>query len=489
MMDLKRSTVILALLLLCVVSPLFNVVNAQNYERTFRLLDRPNGSVTYSLTVSITSSLYNYYQGKNHDIYTSSDFGKLVTPDAVKPIADALWQVYSDAEIFTDAVLGVTHQIPYEVYPEVYPVETLVLNKGDCGGFSLLVASILKAGGLDVVLLEYPTKQHLNVGVSLPHRPTYARGGSVYYVVYNGKTYYIAETTGDNFPYGWRVGECPTELRSVNPNVIAIVNYEQTAPSKVLASFTPLNPSQITISVSSFFAIENSVITISGMVSPSTASNVTIYVSSLGGVWSKLAIVSVNNNGAYIYEWRPQGGGIFYLEASWSGNRDYAGADSSVVSLLVVPFYGLVAGVLGLMMLILVIVFWLINKRGNLPPTSPTVEESQPPTSPPLEETHPSEDSQQTTSSTEQETPPAETKTQQPKEEQPPLEENKASQEETSAPQDSQSQQQAPPEQQPTEQTPQETKETPPQEAPLQPPQETEENKLPPQETSTDTPP
>ncbi|MEM2102090.1 MAG: Ig-like domain-containing protein [Candidatus Bathyarchaeia archaeon] len=487
MVDLKRSIVISALLLLFVVSPLVSVVNAQNYGRTFSLLDRPNGSVAYSLTVSITSSLYNYYQGKSHDIYTSSDFGKLVTPDAVKPIADALWQVYSDAEIFTDAVLGITHQIPYEVYPEVYPVETLVLNKGDCGGFSLLAASILKAGGLDVVLLEYPTKQHLNVGVSLPHKPVYARGGSVYYVVYNGKTYYIAETTGDNFPYGWRVGECPTELRSVNPNVIAIVNYEETAPSRVLASFTSLTPSQITISISSFFAVENSAITISGIVSPSTTGNVTIYVSSLGGVWSKLAIVSVNNNGTYAYEWRPQGGGIFYLEASWSGNKNYAGADSPVVSLLVLPFYGLVAGVLGLMMLILVVVFWLINKRGTLPPESSAVEESQPPTPPPPEEIRPSEASSRTPPSAEQETP-AENQNQQPQKDQPPLDENPASQQETAPPQENQPQQQTQPEQQPTEQTPQEIKESPPPETPLQPPPSTEENKQPPQETPTDTP-
>lgn len=488
MVDLKRNIVILALLLLFIASPLLNVVAAQNYERTFRLLNRPNGTVTYSLTVSITTSLYNYYQGKDHNIYTSSDFGKLVTPDAVKPIADALWQIYSDAEIFADAVLGITHQIPYEVYPEVYAVETLVLNKGDCGGFSLLAASILKAGGLDVVLLEYPTKQHLNVGVSLPHKPVYARGGNVYYVVYNGKTYYIAETTGDNFPYGWRVGECPTELRSVNPNVITIVNYEEEAPNRVLASFTSLNPSQITISISSFFAIENSAITISGMVSPSTANNITIYVSLLGGAWSKLATVSVNNNGTYIYEWKPQGGGIFYLEASWSGNENYSGADSPVVSLLVLPFYGLVAGVLGLMMLILVIVFWLINKRGTLPPESSAVEESQPPTSSPPEEPYPSENSQQTTSSTEQENPATETQAQRPQEEQSPLEEKTPSQQEPSPPQDSQPQQQTQSEQQPKEQTSQEIKESPPPETTLQPSPSTEEDKQPPQEMPTANP-
>jgi len=409
-MDLKRRVLIVLFLVVFLAAPLCDITSAANYERVFKLLDRPGGSVRYSLTVSITSYLYNYYVGKNHNLFSSADFAKFVTPYSVAPIADRLWEVYSDDEVFVDAVLGLVHQIPYEVYAEVYPVETLVLNKGDCGGLSLLAASILKAGGLDVVLFEYTSKQHLNVGVHLSQRPTYVRG-NVYYVVHGDKNYYIAECTGDKFPDGWRVGECPPELKSLSPLVINVENCEQTAPGQVVASYKTLNSSQISISVSSFFVMENSVVTIAGVVSPSKAENVSIYVSTFGGVWQVLATADVDADGKYAYSWRPQSGGIYYLGASWSGDADYAGADSAVVTLYVIPFYGLVAGVLAILLLLLVIVFWLINRRGVAPPPE-IVGKTEPaePTSTEEEAQPPQEETQPQTSHTEGET----TQTQEP---------------------------------------------------------------------------
>jgi hypothetical protein len=428
--SLTRKTLIITVLFLLAITLFCNVAYAQNYERRFDLLNNVGGQVRYSLTVSITSSLYNYYRSKSHVIYSSADFATLITPYPVKPIADKLRELYSDDEIFVDMVLGITHQVPYDVYPEVYPVETLVLNKGDCGGFSLLVASILKAGGLDVVLFEYTSKEHMNVGVALDHKPVYARGGTLYYVVYNGKNYYVAESTGGNLQDGWRVGECPPELKSINPHVITLENYDQTEFGQVSASLKELSPSQISISTSASFVIENSVITITGAVMPSSASNVTIYVGSFGGEWRTLATVSISNNGMYAYEWKPQSGGVYYLEASWSGNEDYAGADSAILTLWVVPFYGIVAGVLGIMLLTLVTAFWLMNRRGTAtPPPAPAIEESTSPTSPlPEEAQQPSAEAPQPPASqteTEQtqtapETPPTE-EPQRPVEETPPI--------------------------------------------------------------------
>jgi hypothetical protein len=360
-----------------------NVTNASNYQTVFRLTEYPGGSVKYGLTVSVTSALYNYYVSQSHSLVASADFAKFITPYAVKPIADAVWNVSSDSEVFADAVLGIAQQIPYQISPEVYPVETLKINYGDCGSLSLLTASILKAGGLDVVLLEYPGLQHLNVGVNLPHKPNYARSNA-YYIDYNGERYYIAESTGDNFPNGWRVGECPTELKQTNPNVISIDGYEQSAPGQVSASYKTLNPSQISISISSAFAMENSLINIAGTVSPSSAQNVSIYVSSFGGVWQVLGTVHVDSDGHFVYQWKPQGGGIYYVQASWSGNTNYAGADSQAATLYVLPFYGLIALALGMMLLVLLIVFWFMNRRANMPPAS--AEESQTPSEPPAQE-------------------------------------------------------------------------------------------------------
>ena len=383
MANLRQQILIITILLLLLAVPFSNAVNSTNYESVFRLVDRPGGSVSYSLTLSITSSLYNYFVGQNHDVYSSADFAKFITPYSVKPIADALWNVTSDDEVFTDAVLSIAQQIPYEVSPEVYPVETLKLNYGDCASFSFLVASILKAGGLNVVLLEYPSEHHMNVGVSLPHEPVYA-GSNVAWVEYNDTRYYIAETTGDDFPKGWRVGECPTNLSQASPNVIPVENSEQISPGQVSASYKPLSPSQISISVFSSVAMEDEVITIAGIVSPSNSGNVSIYTSSFGGNWQVLATTAVGADGRYLYQWRPTSGGIYYLEASWPGNADYAGANSAQATLYVIPFYGLVAGVLGLLLIVLILVFWLMNRRGATP--SVAIERTEPPAPPPPEE-------------------------------------------------------------------------------------------------------
>jgi hypothetical protein len=266
----------------------------------------------------------------------------------------------------------------------VYPVETLKLDYGDCASFSLLVASILEAGGLNVVLLEYQSQQHMNVGVSLPNSPNYARSNP-YYVDYNGTRYYIAETTGDGFPNGWRVGECPTTLEQANPIVISINSSAELAPEQVSASFKTLSPSQISISVSSTFAMENSAINISGTVSPSEAENVSIYVSSLSGVWQLLAAVNVDSNGHYAYQWKPQSGGIYYLQASWSGDNDYAGADSQTVRLYIIPFYVLIALALGIILLVLLIVYRLARRGVNVPPE--TAEKASKPPEPLAQET------------------------------------------------------------------------------------------------------
>ncbi len=129
MANLRQQILIITVLLLLLAMPFSNVVNATNYESVFKLVDHPGGSIRYSLTVSTTSSLYNYYVGQNHDAYSSADYAKFITPYSVKPIADALLNVTSNDEVFTDAVLSIAQQILYQVPLGIpYPVETLKLN-------------------------------------------------------------------------------------------------------------------------------------------------------------------------------------------------------------------------------------------------------------------------------------------------------------------------------------------------------------------------
>jgi hypothetical protein len=166
------------------------------------------------LNVAVSESLLEYYLEKSHILISTDDFAKFVTPYALKPIADCLRGIYSDDEDFANGVSMIVHQIPYEESkPSKYPVETIAANKGDCDLFSYIAASIMKAGGLNVVLFYYESEEHMNVGVSLSHEPHYARG-AIDYVLHDGTRYYMAECTGGNWQEGWRVGECPDDLKN-----------------------------------------------------------------------------------------------------------------------------------------------------------------------------------------------------------------------------------------------------------------------------------
>jgi len=336
---------------------------AANYDYTYELLDHPDGSTNYRLTVSVTSSLYEYYRSKDHNVY-SYDFAKFVTPDPLKPVADDLWSIYSDDEDFANGVLMIVHQIPYvESGPQKYPVETIVENEGDCDLFSFIAASIMKAGGLDVVLLLYQTQNHMNVGVYLSEEPNYARS-AVYYYTHDGKRYYVAECTGDDWRHGWRVGECPDLLQEASARIITLEDCEQSSPGQVSSSYGALGASSLSLAVSTRFVITRSAVTISGSISPAlSGKNITLYVSSSGSPLSMLVTVVTDSDGRYSYTWRPSSAGIYSIRASWSGDADYAGADSGICTLIGVPLEWLMMGVTVIVLLIVLLVVTLATRR------------------------------------------------------------------------------------------------------------------------------
>jgi hypothetical protein len=334
-----------------------------NYDYTYELLDHLGGSTNYRLTVSVTSSLYEYYRSKDHNIY-SYDFAKFVTPDSLKPVSDDLWSIYNNDEDFANGVLMIVHQIPYvESGPPKYPVETIVENEGDCDLFSFIAASIMKAGGLDVVLLLYETQSHMNVGVHLSEEPNDARS-AVYYYTHDGKRYYVAECTGDDWRHGWRVGECPDILQEASARIITLEDCEQTAPGQVSSSYGALNASSLSLAVSTRFVIARSAVTVSGSISPALSrKNVTLYVSSSGSPLSVLVTVVTDSDGRYSYTWRPSSAGIHSMRASWSGDTDYAGADSGVCTLIVIPLELLMMGVAVIVLLVVLLVVTLATRR------------------------------------------------------------------------------------------------------------------------------
>jgi len=341
---------------------LSNSCLAATHKYSYELLDSPDGSTTYRLTVSVTETLYEYYSSQDHNL-RSYDFSKFVTPDALKPVADDLWSIYSNEEDFANGVLMILHQIPYvESDPQKYPVETIVENEGDCDLFSIVAASIMKAGGLDVVLLLLEYQDHMLVGVHLPESPKDARS-QVYLYKHEGKKYYVAETTGGKWENGWRVGECPEILRRSAAKIIPLTNYERTSPGQVSSSYTIPDSSSIYMSLSTNFAVSQNDVEISGSLSPSLAGEtVTLYVSSLGSPLVMLATVVTDSNGQYSHIWHSPPGGIYSVRANWSGDEDYSGADSTTFRLVVIPSELVMVGVILVFFLVILLVVTLATR-------------------------------------------------------------------------------------------------------------------------------
>ena len=364
-LDQKLLTISISLILILFLS---NTTLAQTSEHTFKLLNQPDGSKTYQLTISITETLYEYYQSRNHQLYNNNDLAKFVTPSPLEPVANDLWTIYNNPEDYANGVLMITHQIPYqESTPQKYPIETIQENEGDCDLFSILAASIMKAGGLDVTLLLFEDQEHMTVGVHLPETPNDART-AVSYFTHEEKRYFIAECTG-NFENGWRVGECSDLIQGATAQIIPLDQIDEiTSPDQVSSSYSSPQYSSLLMSVSTEFAIAQNDIQITGSLSPSLdGENITLYISSYNSALTKLATVETNSNGRFSHTWHSPPGGIYSIRANWSGDADYIGADSSISQIVIIPDQWLIMGATVLFFLIILLIVSLAT-RGNETP-------------------------------------------------------------------------------------------------------------------------
>ena len=338
---------------------------AETYDYSYELLNKPGGSTIYRLRVSISETLYEYYAGQDHNLY-HYDFSRFATPDALEPIAEKLWTIYNNEEDFANGVLMLVHQISYnESDPQKYPIETLVENEGDCDLLSIVAASIMKSGGLDVVLLLLEYYDHMLIGINLPDTPKDARS-QVYYYENEGKKYYVAETTGEEWKVGWRVGECPEKLQYAMAKIIPLINYEQTAPEQVSSSITIPDSSSVHMSLSTNFIFSEKNVEITGTLTPSKqGEKITLYVGALGSTMDVLATTVTDNEGKYEYTWNSPTSGIYSVKAEWSGDIGYAETDSSTSNLVVIPFGWLVGGVIFFIVLIFITLITILARRKN----------------------------------------------------------------------------------------------------------------------------
>jgi hypothetical protein len=337
---MKAIILLIGILLLVFITP---TSMAANYEKT-NTFQAQYGILNQKLYVSVPPSLYDYYGNMSHTVNGDSDYANFVTPQAVEPIAEGIQNItrnmpYSN-EQFADAVLALVHQMSYVVNGAQYPVETLVNNSGDCVDLSLLAASIMQAGGLDVVLIHYIgiTPGHMNVGVYLPDKPVYHTAGEAPTdFVYNNKTYWTAEATPAE---NWKVGDQWSSLSNVEPVIIPLENTEQSSPAQVSSSLNaPLLPSSITINLSqkqSSIGENTRALNISGSISPAyLGGNVSIYVSS-GTSYDYFTTVT-DDTGGYMLTWNFTSAGTYYIRASCGGPSNYAGADSETLTVFAGP--------------------------------------------------------------------------------------------------------------------------------------------------------
>ncbi|MGW8288768.1 MAG: Ig-like domain-containing protein [Candidatus Bathyarchaeia archaeon] len=338
-----RARIAKKLILLTTTLILFSTIafsRAQDQTRSYHLLNSPEGNITYQLNVVIPENLQEYYTEKNHRITTSSQFSSFVTPYALQPIADRLWEIYDNQEDFTNGALMIAHQITYvETTPEKYPVETMSDDRGDCDLFSFVTASILSAGGLDVVLLYYEEQSHMNIGVHLVSAPEDCRD-SVYYVTNDETRYYVAECTGENWREGWRVGECPPDLKDVSADVITLEYAEQMAPGQVSASFTSMELSTLSLEVSPIISIQNTAIVLSGQLNPEIANEKVIFYAKINSAsWTVIGTATTHADGRFEYVWTADVAGSHAIRAGWSGNAFYTGAMSTAKNATILPLF------------------------------------------------------------------------------------------------------------------------------------------------------
>jgi hypothetical protein len=333
---LKTSILLISILLLVLITP---SSFAANYDRAYSSQVQ-FGLVNHELYVSVPSSLYDYYHGKTIKLAEDSDYAKLVTPDAVKPIAEALRNLTRDSprsdEAFANAVLTLVHQIPYAVDDVKYPVETIVQNSGKCDTLSLLAASIMKAGGLDAVLFYFKDIHHINVGVYLPYQPHttwwWTQPGGYQF---NGKKYWIAECTP---AMDWKVGDVPPLLANEQPCIISLNDSEESSPACVSSTLGgSLNASSISINLSSNpldLSTQERTFTVTGSISPAYPNEtVAVYISQ-DGISYNACETETDNWGNYSFNWNltSTGTGTYYVRTSWSGNSECAGADSEILT-------------------------------------------------------------------------------------------------------------------------------------------------------------
>jgi hypothetical protein len=307
------------------------------YKRTF-VFHTYNGStkLSHKLYVSIPVLLYDYYMNQKHDLFNIAEYSNYITPNIFKTIAENVQKITNTDshkdEAFANAVLEIVQQMQYNSSDVKFPIETLVENSGDCDPLSILYASIMKAGGLDVVLFFYTTSPitHVNVGIHLDKDPIYQIGKNPFYHEHKGKKYFTVETVGDF----WKVGDQPEGLQDIKPTTISLEDHQIISPLQISSNLeSPLLPSSISMNLIHNYLEEKEegpVLNVSGSISPKYP-NQPVFLNIIHNSFRSFNIfktVKTNEVGNYSFIWNFNSSGSYTIQASWNGLQKYAGSVS-----------------------------------------------------------------------------------------------------------------------------------------------------------------
>jgi hypothetical protein len=145
--------------------------------------------------------------------------------------------------------------------------------------------------------------------------------------------------------------------------MIPLDDMELEAPNTVSCSNTTPKESSLLLSASSKFVIGENHLKIIGILAPALeGENVTLYVSSFSSTLTKLATVFTDSSGRFSYTWDSPPGGVYSIRANWSGDTNYAGSDSSISQIVIIPFLWLLLGAILLFFLIVLLIVSLVTR-------------------------------------------------------------------------------------------------------------------------------
>jgi hypothetical protein len=150
------------------------------------------------------------------------------------------------------------------------------------------------------------------------------------------------------------------------------VNSEKTSIEQVSANLRELDPSTVSIQVSSSLALEYSEIVIKGQILPQVPyENVTLKASINGGDWNTITTIETNSDGQFLYSWIPPTGTVG-IQATWLGNSQLNGATSTQNGITIISYFYVLLLLTLILALVIAILILTIMRRKKIKPAELT---------------------------------------------------------------------------------------------------------------------